>query len=61
MPEKILCKNCNFLLYFGEIIKKRLYMRNLPSEETVLDMYGNNCPRCNNELSLEKVNIQIER
>ncbi|UCB46209.1 MAG: hypothetical protein JSV25_01940 [Spirochaetota bacterium] len=61
MPEKILCTECDFLLYFGEIIKKRLYMRNLPSEEKVLEMYNNTCPRCKNKLTLKTVKIAIER
>jgi hypothetical protein len=61
MPEKIVCNKCNFLLYFGEIISRRLYMRNLPSEEKVLEMYKNSCPRCKNKLTLKTVKINIER
>lgn len=61
MPEKIFCSNCDFLLYFGEIISKRLYMRNLPSEESVLEMYSNSCPRCKNGLSLDTVKVDVER
>ena len=34
------------LLYFGEEIKRRLYMRAIPSEETVLGYYDHACPRC---------------
>ena len=47
------------LLYFGEQIARRLYMRAIPSEETVLDYYDHHCPRCGNELSLRTVNIEI--
>lgn len=61
MTEKIFCGKCNFLLYFGEIIKKRLYMRNLPSEESVLETYNKTCPRCKNKLSLKTVKIEIKR
>jgi RNase P subunit RPR2 len=60
MSEKIYCKNCNMLLYFGEIIKRRLYMRAIPSENTVLDYYHKVCPRCGAALSQETVNILIE-
>jgi ribosomal protein S27AE len=60
MSEKIYCGKCNMLLYFGEEIKRRLYMRAIPSEETVLGFYNNVCPRCGNKLSLQTVNIKIE-
>ena len=45
MTEKIYCGNCNMMLYFGEEIKRRLYMRAIPSEETVLGYYKNVCPK----------------
>jgi len=62
MTEKIFCNNCGFVLYFGEIIDRRLYMRNLPKkEESVLAMYSNTCPRCKNNLDLNTVKIDIER
>ncbi len=60
MTEKIFCTNCNMLLYFGEEIKRRLYMRAIPSEEFVLGYYKNICPDCNNKLSLEKVKIVMK-
>lgn len=60
MSEKIYCDYCSMLLYFGEVIKRRLYMRAIPSEETVLDYYQNTCPRCGNKLSMDSVNIEIE-
>jgi ribosomal protein S27AE len=60
MSEKIYCGKCNLLLYFGEEIKRRLYMRAIPSEETVLGFYHNVCPRCGGELSLKTVSIKIE-
>lgn len=61
MTEKIFCRACNFLLYFGEIINRRLYMRAIPNEETFLKSYNNTCPRCCGSLSLETVRIEIER
>ena len=60
MSEKILCGKCNMLLYFGEEIKRRLYMRAIPSEETVLGFYNNVCPRCGNKLSPETTTIEIK-
>jgi uncharacterized OB-fold protein len=48
------------LLYFGEEIKRRLFMRAIPSEETVLGYYGNACPRCGAKLTLESVRITTE-
>jgi len=60
MTEKINCGNCNMLLYFGEEINRRLYMRAIPSEETVLGFYDNTCPRCGSKLTLKTVNIQTE-
>ncbi len=61
MSEKIYCGKCNMLLYFGEEIKRRLYMRAIPSEETVLGYYNRICPRCGSALSQQTVNIKVER
>ena len=60
MTEKIFCGKCNMLLYYGEEINRRLYMRAIPSEETVLGFYNNACPRCGNELSLNTVKIETK-
>jgi len=60
MTEKILCGKCNTLLYFGEEINRRLYMRAIPSEETVLGYYKNTCPRCGNKLDLSTVKIETK-
>jgi RNase P subunit RPR2 len=60
MTEKINCKKCQMLLYFGEEIDRRLYMRAIPSEETVLGYYKNACPRCGGKLSLKTVDISKE-
>jgi hypothetical protein len=48
------------MLYFGEEIKRRLYMRAIPSEETVLGFYANKCPRCGASLTLKTVDIKTE-
>ena len=58
MSEKIFCSKCNMLLYTGEEISRRLYMRAIPSEETVLGFYKNVCPRCGSKLSLETVKVE---
>ena len=61
MSEKINCGNCDMLLYFGEEIKRRLYMRAIPDEAAVLASYNNACPRCGNPLSEQSVKIEIKR
>ena len=61
MSEKIHCGNCEMMLYFGEELKRRLYMRAIPSEQTVLSFYDNLCPRCGSALSDQTVNVVIER
>jgi ribosomal protein S27AE len=61
MSEKINCGKCDMLLYFGEEISRRLYMRALPSEAAVYESYGNACPRCGNKLSDDTVKITFRR
>lgn len=58
MTETIKCINCGMLLYFGEEIDRRLYMRAIPSEETVLGFYGNTCPKCGKKVSVDTVKIE---
>jgi ribosomal protein S27AE len=58
MSEKINCGTCGMLLYAGEEISRRLYMRAIPSEETVLGFYGKVCPRCGSGLSEQTVRIE---
>jgi RNase P subunit RPR2 len=57
MTEQIRCGNCDMLLYYGEEIDRRLYMRAIPSEETVLGFYNNTCPQCGSKMSLDSVKI----
>ena len=61
MSEKINCGKCDMLLYFGEEIKRRLYMRAIPDEAAVLAAYHNACPRCGSPLSEDSVKVQIKR
>jgi predicted nucleic-acid-binding Zn-ribbon protein len=61
MSEAINCSNCGMLLYYGEEIKRRLYMRAIPDESAVLADYGNKCPRCGNALAADTVKIEIKR
>lgn len=58
MTETIRCSKCDMLLYFGEEIDRRLYMRAIPSEETVLGYYKNTCPQCGTGLSVDTVSIE---
>jgi len=59
MTETIRCKKCDFLLYYGEKIKDRLYIGGF-SEEEVLKRYKNVCPNCGGSLNLETVEIKIK-
>jgi hypothetical protein len=61
MSEKINCDNCGMMLYYGEEIKRRLYMRAIPDEAAVLAAYGNACPRCGNALAVDSVKVEIKR
>jgi phage FluMu protein Com len=58
MTETIRCSKCDMLLYFGEEIDRRLYMRAIPSEETVLGFYDNTCPKCGKKVSVDTVKIE---
>ena len=49
------------LLYFGEEISRRLYMRAIPDEAAVLAAYKNACPRCGASLSEQSVKIEFKR
>jgi ribosomal protein S27AE len=57
MTETINCGNCDFLLYWGESIKDRLFMT--WSEETVLQLYKNKCPNCGNSLTLKAIKVEV--
>jgi ribosomal protein S27AE len=61
MSEKINCGKCDMLLYYGEEISRRLYMRAIPDESAVLATYGDKCPRCGAALSVGSVKIQVKR
>ena len=61
MSEKINCDNCGMMLYYGEEIKRRLYMRAIPDEAAVLAAYGNACPRCGHALAAASVKVEIKR
>ena len=61
MSETINCGKCGMLLYFGEEISRRLYMRAIPDEAAVLAAYGNACPRCGASLSEKSVKIKFKR
>ncbi|NLE10597.1 MAG: hypothetical protein GX630_03750 [Actinobacteria bacterium] len=61
MSEKINCPACGMLLYYGEQISRRLYMRAIPDENAVLSAYGKTCPRCGADLSADSVEIEIRK
>lgn len=49
------------MLYYGEEIARRLYMRAIPSEETVLGFYNHVCPRCGGALADDTVKVEIKK
>ena len=60
MSEKINCGNCDMLLYYGEEISRRLYMRAIPDEAAVFD--GLRTPvRAAAILSDDTVKVEIKR
>lgn len=61
MSETINCGNCGMLLYFGEEISRRLYMRAIPDEAAVFAAYGDKCPRCCNALAMGSVKLVVKR
>ena len=61
MSETINCGKCGMMLYFGEEISRRLYMRAIPDETAVFSGYGNVCPRCGAPLSKGTVKITYKR
>ncbi len=61
MTESMKCTQCGQLLYFGEEIKRRLYMRAIADEKAVLSAYGHTCPRCTAPLSKDTVSTEIKR
>ena len=61
MSQTINCGKCGMLLYFGEEISRRLYMRAIPDEAAVLAAYDNACPRCGASLSTKTVKIAFKR
>ena len=58
MTEKITCGRCAFLLYWGEAIALRLFMRF--SEEKLLHQYGRECPNCGAALTLDTVKVEVK-
>ena len=49
------------LLYFGEEISRRLYMRAIPDGAAGLAADGKTCPRCGASLSDKSVTIKFKR
>jgi ribosomal protein S27AE len=58
MTEIVNCGKCGFLLYWGETIALRLFMRF--SEEKLLQQYGGTCPNCGAPLSSDSVKVVVD-
>jgi len=53
MTEKIYCGKCNNMLYFGEEIKRRLYMRAIPNEENSSRLLTERLPQMRQQFVVE--------
>lgn len=56
MTERINCGKCNFVLYWGESIKDRMFMR--WSEDYFLAKYGHKCPNCGTSTKEAKITYE---
>jgi len=52
MPQKIVCSNCKFVLYYGD---------DLIYPEDVLKKYGYRCPQCGKSLKLDPEKIEVRK
>lgn len=52
MPQKILCSDCGYVLYYGE---------DLVYPNDVLRKYDYRCPRCGKRLKLDSEKIEVRK
>ena len=51
MPQRILCKNCDEVLYEGDLLK---------SPQDVIKKFDGKCPECGKELSFEPDAVSVK-
>lgn len=50
MPQNIVCSECGYQLYEGDILK---------SPQDIMKKYGGRCPRCNKKLSFSPSGVKV--
>lgn len=50
MPQKIICSECSYRLYEGDILR---------SPQDIIKKYGGRCPRCNKKLSFSPSGVTV--
>jgi len=50
MPQRIICSECDYSLYEGDILK---------SPQDIMKKYGGRCPSCNKKLSFSPSGVTI--
>ncbi|MCD6446043.1 hypothetical protein J7L49_04590 [Candidatus Bathyarchaeota archaeon] len=50
MPQRVICKNCGYVLYEGDDLK--------PPDE-ILQRYNGKCPNCGKKLALVPLQINV--
>lgn len=51
MPQRILCKNCDEVLYVGELLK---------SPQDIFKKFDGKCPVCGKDLSFDPEAIKVK-
>jgi len=52
MPQRIICKECGYVLYEGLELK---------TPDEILQLHNERCPKCGKKLSLTPVMVEISR
>jgi DNA-directed RNA polymerase subunit RPC12/RpoP len=50
MPQRIICSECSYSLYEGDILR---------SPQDIMKKYGGRCPRCNKKLSFSSSGVTV--
>ena len=50
MPQEIICSECGYVLYKGEILK---------SPQDIIRKYEGTCPKCGKEFNFDDLKIEI--
>jgi len=50
LPQKVICSECSYLLYEGDILK---------SPQDIVKKYDGRCPKCNRKLGFKTDGVSI--